>query len=92
MGSTAPPSTAKRPVARQRDTLARMVSRFRPLWLPSAGVLGLLLVSSPLDILEPTSIGSILPLWQEILWAVMLAVGGVLTLVGLIAPSKAADV
>lgn len=55
-------------------------------------ILSLLLVSPPLDILEPTSIGSILPMWQEILWAIMLAAGGVLSLVGLVAPSKAADV
>lgn len=53
--------------------------------------LGVVLVAAPLDILEPTSIGSVLPLWQEIAWAIMLGLGGVLSIVGIMIPHRAAD-
>lgn len=54
-------------------------------------VLGVVLVAAPMDVLEPTSIGSVLPLWQEIAWALMLGIGGVLSIVGLMLPHRAAD-
>lgn len=53
--------------------------------------LAILLVASPNHLLEPTSIGSILPVWQEIAWALMLGIGGVLAIVGLVVPHRAAD-
>lgn len=54
-------------------------------------ILGVILVAAPMDILEPTSIGSVLPLWQEIAWAIMLGAGGILSIVGLTLPNRAAD-
>jgi hypothetical protein len=44
-----------------------------------------------MNVLESTSIGSVLPEWQEIAWAIMLGLGGILSLLGLLLPHRAAD-
>ncbi|MGE0191626.1 MAG: ABC transporter ATP-binding protein [Planctomycetota bacterium] len=65
MGSTAPPPPTRPAIARQRDTLARMVARFRPLQVPSLVVLTLLLARTAAEIGQPWLVASAMQLLAE---------------------------
>ena len=75
--------------ARHPEVVASPITGFISI---ASVLLGIILVGSPNQTLEPTSIGQALPFWQEVLWAIMLGAGGALTLLGLLIPHKPSDV